>query len=79
VEQGNELDYTSSHRAASWWVLQAFYTLTLHHVYLTLIFKPRRHGTKLRQVIDLRQGGEVRAGEMLKGSTSQFGTLSFQN
>jgi hypothetical protein len=27
----------------------------------------------------IRQGGEVGAGEMLKGSTSKFGSLSFQN
>jgi hypothetical protein len=26
-----------------------------------------------------RQGGEVGAGEMLKGITSKFGILSFQN
>ena len=32
MEQGNKYDYTSSHRYASWWVLQASYTSTLREV-----------------------------------------------
>lgn len=59
MEQGNKYDYNSSHRYASWWVLQASYTPTLHHVYPALNFKPQWHGIRLTQVISFRHSCEV--------------------